>query len=174
MLLPEILQELVKNSLGIEAVYITKEFPVLTKRCQQSNHKRSFCVDYLMHDSDKVYFVELKTDLKSLVREQDERYQKIVKNHTFAELYKDYMTVISVGRNKGKYAQQRTALEKALGTSWQDKKEIGMIYILPREGNANVLGSVVNLEKAYANKSDYSENAQTFLEICSAILPKRN
>ena len=204
MLLPGILEELVEKNLGIKAKYITKEFSILTRRCTQSSEesqssedKYCFCVDYLLYDQDKVYFVELKTDKSSVDSDQRKRYQEIAEKYAFAELYKDYEEEITCGKSRGKYKRQKAEVT-ALSEILQNKKEIGLIYILilPGEENKSRTPSdtitssdrielkyefpghpdkdknnpIINLSKMNIETTEYSKPTKIFLEICKTVL----
>ena len=225
LLLPGILEELVEKSLGIKAKYITKEFSILTKRYKQSSEdnqpnednkssednnsskdansnedKRNFCVDYLLYDQDRVYFVELKTDKASINSKQKKRYQEIAENYTFEKLYDDYTGKITDKDSEGKYIRQRAEVT-ALGEILQNKKEIGLIYILILPGKKNqrrtpseaITSSdrielkyefpghpdkdknnpVINLSAMDIDTTGYSKPTQIFLEICKTVLAKK-
>lgn len=183
LLLPEIVEDLVGAALGYaqeergKVKFIVKEFPIRTFRLGKRTGKednRTFCVDYLLSDGEKMYLVELKTDTDSFKREQLEKYEKVVNDLQFTELYeKDYLVKI-LENNKKKYAEQAKRLKEC-----QEKfsEKFALVYIMPESESALKERNItcIALDKIAADEKqifEYKETTREFLKIWQYVTKK--
>lgn len=174
MLFPEILEDILnsqlKGSLSGEAKYITKEFPIrlchLKSRLKNSedNTNRSISADFLMHDNDTLYLVELKTDIKSLNDIQLDNYNNLTDKpdveafiNTLLEEQKRFLK----SKYKGKYALQEQEINNnLLNFGFDNFKNLKVIYIVPMNLKKNKPNTgcdkklMVSLED-FANEKEY-------------------
>lgn len=168
LLLPKIVVELVEKAFGKEHCqnlkFLTKEYPILNYRVGiGGNDNRSFCIDYLLCDDNKMYLVELKTDKKSVDNKQLGKYQKLVDAQNFSETYYEYMERIRTC-DKKRYAKQAEHLKNLREDFHND---VTIIYIVPADNALLDKQKIkyVSLQAALNNIENYSSLTQTFLKI---------
>lgn len=183
LLLPEIVEDLVGAALGYvqeergKVQFIVKEFPIRISRLEKRTEKEdnyTFCVDYLLSDGKKMYLVELKTDTESFKREQLEKYEKVVNDLQFTQLYEeDYLEKI-LKNNKKKYAEQAERLKEC-----QEKfsEKFALVYIVPESKSVlkerNITYIALNDIAADEKKiSQYKETTREFLKIWQYVTKK--
>ncbi len=125
--------------LSAEEFTVIPEFPVLT----ESEDYRTFKIDYAVfaHTASQsiVYFIELKTDVRSVTQKQLDAYAK-AKEKNVHELFEVVRTVSAASKQKAKYAHLIKKLDVLENQRNGDIKKIKplVVYIVPDHSTKNI------------------------------------
>lgn len=129
------LPEIIKKKFNCEVIEIIPEFPV-----KKNENNRSEKIDYVVVCENKVFFIELKTDINSC-NEQQERYYSRAKENNISKLVDGILEIYQATNSKKKYNH---LLDILSSIGWvKDKEntshdyEIEIVYIQPSQDRLN-------------------------------------
>ncbi len=121
---------------------IIPEFPYSNNKTTKTTVNFDYVL--LSEDCSTAYIVELKTDTKSIRKEQED-YLKLARKMNFMENIKNLITVYSATKQKGKYRNLFELLEELNFLSWDDNElkykplldvasspQIQVVYVTPK------------------------------------------
>lgn len=161
LLFPEVLEALMRSELELDLQYVTKEFPIRKYRLGKApeNYASNISVDFLMVGGDTLYLVELKTEMDSKGKVQEENYTELKKKAERDKgllqklLVDDYKMVRAKTKDRVKYEKQYEEFSKVLTPELCGRIEkIEVIYIQPVNDNKDDSYKVVSLND-FANKA---------------------
>ncbi len=142
--------------------YVTKEFPVLRYNVKNDKDKdknknkntdfSSINIDYLLYDNNTIYFVELKTSMESVSKEQIKNYSKI--NGKFEKYGRDFIRLLNHDSCSG------------IG----DKNKIIKDFTSKNQAGLEELFKKIIKKQV----SDHTEEAKKYTEEAKDYLKKRN
>jgi len=163
--------------IGVEIKYgqIFPEFP-LEKIVSGNKPEKimSTKVDYAVFGQNCLYLIELKTDMRSRNRDQDERLTR-VKEKGFADYIKDVFEIIGPERkNKEDQAKYDTLIERlkheGITSSHANKREIKIIYIQPWPSKKQLCELNETIYIYFCDIADYiSESAFPDERFCKSL-----
>jgi len=181
--LKEILNKCLKDKPSIDLVI--PEFPIRKSK----NNYRTWNIDYLCISENKFYFVELKTDIKSIDIKQYKRMKKVIGNNNIEDLIEDIITIKEHSAQWKKYNYLLEKLNNVIKFTEEEiqksksnsnnnieindfKLEDLIIYILPSKESKN---RNKNLDKLKTDEENNEIKIITFddvRETLEEILPK--
>ena len=171
--LPEILMHNIKELKGeiITHDNIIPEFPLLKKRFDKDNYvkkrdgNRSKKADYAVFSKNRLYLIELKTDMGSIDKKQ-ENYMIQATTVPPSELIRDINEVVVTQQNK-KYGPKYNYLSTKLSNLCEQfsPTEVVAVYIQPElQNNQNEQLKTITFEQIYKEVSSLDKDFCTALE----------
>lgn len=154
------LADILCQHFGVTIDGLIPEFPVRIGTIYENGDNKSFKIDYLarVKDSNRLYFVELKTDQSSR-RDTQDQYLERARQVGFAELLEGLRQIYRATNSKKKY---RCLLEEL--------QDLGFLH-LEHNSSFEIIPAVYDIEIVYIQPNDpYGlNNVITFKEVAEIV-----
>lgn len=156
------LNDIFKSKFRKNVIHIIPEFPIRKSK----NSNLSIKIDYVAvcDEGEKVYLIELKTDIRSRTKKQDEDLKEVEKNN-LSDLVDGVLELSRVSKSKNKYKNLLSLLSK-----------IGWINCTNGSNTNTIINKKYKLEIVYIQPTNdkYDENVISFNEIINILSDKQD